>query len=128
MALKKSSYDAFGMDTGSVRAHLADQILSQLENVVLLDDLWGGLLENTSPHMVDREYLNLEENYRYEVEYACSSQGNLKRFSGKCPECDTTLQEGMGDMARWAQKVETEKIPEFINIEVNKNLPDSWRS
>ena len=62
---------------------------------------------------------------RKEVVNAFSSHDKVKRVFGYEPRVD--LEEGIRRMAAWAKKVGAKKGKEFSNIEVARNLPDSWR-
>jgi UDP-glucose 4-epimerase len=62
---------------------------------------------------------------RKEVVNAFSSHEKVKRVFGYEPKVD--LEEGIRRMAEWAKKMGAKKGKEFSNIEVARNLPDSWR-
>ncbi|HUI92921.1 MAG TPA: NAD-dependent epimerase/dehydratase family protein [Chitinivibrionales bacterium] len=62
---------------------------------------------------------------RKEVANAFSLHDKVKRVFGYKPKVN--LEEGICRMAEWAKKVGAKKSKEFSNIEVTRNLPDSWR-
>ena len=62
---------------------------------------------------------------RKEVVNAYSSHDKVKRVFSYEPRVD--LEEGICRMAEWAKKAGAKKGKEFSNIEVSRNLPDSWR-
>jgi UDP-glucose 4-epimerase len=62
---------------------------------------------------------------RKEVVNAYSSHDKVKRVFNYEPRVD--LEEGVSRMAEWARTVGAKKGKAFSNIEVPRNLPDSWR-
>jgi UDP-glucose 4-epimerase len=40
---------------------------------------------------------------------------------------ETSLEEGIEIMAKWAKSVGTRKSQDFDNIEIRRNLPSVWR-
>lgn len=62
---------------------------------------------------------------RKEVVNAYSSHDKIKRVFGYEPRVD--LEEGILRMAEWAKKAGAKKGRAFSNIEVSRNMPDSWR-
>ena len=62
---------------------------------------------------------------RNEVVHAYSSHEKVKKFF---PENKTySLSEGLEKMANWAKEHGPRKSNEFDNVEIEKNLPPSWR-
>lgn len=73
---------------------------------------------------------NVSINYlaaRNEVKYAYSSHDKLKNSYNKYLADDTPLNIGVQSMADWVEKVGSRTSTEFRNIELRKNLPESWR-
>ena len=63
---------------------------------------------------------------RKEVLHAFSDHSKIdKIFESKRK---TELEKGLEKMARWAQQVGARKSKKFGNIEISRNMPDSWRS
>jgi len=62
---------------------------------------------------------------RNEVKDAYSDHEKVKKILDY--SAVTSLEEGVGRMAKWAQKKGAQKSQDFDNIEVEKNLPPSWR-
>ena len=62
---------------------------------------------------------------RKEVVHAYSSHQKMKEIFG----CETKicLEEGVKMMADWARRVGSKKSKEFSNVEVYRNMPESWR-
>lgn len=72
--------------------------------------------------------VKLEINYqppRNEVVHAYSSHEKAKKYFGV--ETKYSLKEGVHKMAIWAKKVGARSTPKFNNIEIEDNLPPSWR-
>jgi UDP-glucose 4-epimerase len=65
------------------------------------------------------------EEARNEVMHAFSSHEKVRRFCN-CPE-DTSLADGLKQMAAWARKTGVRKGKPFSGIEIEKGLPTSWR-
>jgi UDP-glucose 4-epimerase len=63
---------------------------------------------------------------RNEVQHAYASHAKLNSVFGK--QTPVALQEGIRKMAEWAKQVGTRKSTAFSNIEVNTNMPPSWKS
>ena len=63
---------------------------------------------------------------REEVEFAWSDHTLCRQVFGDQPE--TSLETGIQNMARWARTVGPRESRAFDNIELHKNLPDSWQS
>lgn len=63
---------------------------------------------------------------RHEVAHAFASHDRLARFLGRRPT--TPLDEGLRRMARWAQQHGPRQSRPFERIEVDRNLPPSWRA
>jgi len=66
---------------------------------------------------------HLEE--RHEVKFAYCSHDRVRKVFGCTPQ--TPLEEGVAKMAEWAQKHGARTSKKFANIEIEKNLPASWR-
>lgn len=66
--------------------------------------------------------INLPE--RKEVKHAHSSHEKVKKFFGN--GTNTSLQEGIRKMVKWAKQTGIKKSKEFDNIEIRKNLPSGW--
>lgn len=64
---------------------------------------------------------------RKEVIHAFASHEKVKRFFGNIMQ-DTSLEEGIMKMAKWVEEHGAKKTTSFTNIEVKKNLPESWIS
>ncbi|HCC48843.1 MAG TPA: UDP-glucose 4-epimerase [Elusimicrobia bacterium] len=62
---------------------------------------------------------------RNEVVHAFSSHDRLKKVFGYTPKYG--LAEGVQAMADWAKKAGSRASTEFGNIEIERNLPPSWR-
>ena len=62
---------------------------------------------------------------RNEVQHAYSSHEKVRRFFPEAPTF--TLAQGLEAMAKWAKVQGPQKAPEFGAIEIEKNLPPSWR-
>ncbi len=62
---------------------------------------------------------------RHEVRIAYCVHRKLERFVGPLPH--TPLPEGLARMARWALAVGPRRSEPFANIEIEHNLPPSWR-
>jgi UDP-glucose 4-epimerase len=63
---------------------------------------------------------------RNEVQHAYASHSKLNSVFGK--QKPVSLQEGIHKMAVWARKVGARKSTPFTNIEVDQNMPPSWKS
>lgn len=63
---------------------------------------------------------------RNEVMLAFSDHSKAQRVFGNRPK--TTLEDGIGRMARWVKAHGTRESSVFENIEIRKNLPPSWAS
>ncbi|HET6402044.1 MAG TPA: NAD-dependent epimerase/dehydratase family protein [Candidatus Kapabacteria bacterium] len=63
---------------------------------------------------------------RNEVVDAWSDHSKVQRVFGKCAE--TPLSEGLRRMAEWVRKTGPRKSKPFEGIEIEKNLPRSWKS
>lgn len=73
--------------------------------------------------------MGVEPNIRYlparnEVKHAYSSHAKVREYFG--PVREYSLEEGLVQMAEWAQKVGARKSREFEHIEIRKNLPAVW--
>jgi UDP-glucose 4-epimerase len=64
---------------------------------------------------------------RKEVIHAFASHEKVKHFFGNMMQ-DTSLEEGIMKMAKWVKEHGAKKTSSFSNIEVKKNLPESWLS
>ncbi|MFN8390675.1 MAG: NAD-dependent epimerase/dehydratase family protein [Bdellovibrionota bacterium] len=62
---------------------------------------------------------------RNEVQHAYSTHEKVRRFFPKSPTF--TLREGLEAMGKWAKEHGPRKSTEFSGIEIEKNLPPSWR-
>ncbi len=62
---------------------------------------------------------------RCEVEEATASHEKLEQFFGMQPF--TLLRESLPDMAAWVKQHGSRQSKEFEHIEIEKNLPPSWR-
>jgi UDP-glucose 4-epimerase len=62
---------------------------------------------------------------RKEVVHAYSSHHKVRQFFNCPPE--TSLQNGLNSMAVWARKVGTRQGKPFLGIEIERELPPSWR-
>ncbi|MFH1783264.1 MAG: NAD-dependent epimerase/dehydratase family protein [Candidatus Omnitrophota bacterium] len=72
---------------------------------------------------VKQDILHLDP--RNEVQHAyCDHAKNQKYFPGIKA---TSLEEGIRNMAGWAKAIGPRKTKKFTNIEIEKNLPPSWR-
>ena len=72
----------------------------------------------------------VEANIRYlesrnEVLHAYSSHEKVRRYFPKTPTF--TLSEGLEKMGQWAREHGPRKSQEFGEIEIERNLPPSWR-
>jgi UDP-glucose 4-epimerase len=63
---------------------------------------------------------------RNEVVVAYSDHSKAHRVFGDRPE--TSLPDGLAKMARWAREVGVQSATPFAGIEVDRNLPPSWRN
>jgi UDP-glucose 4-epimerase len=63
---------------------------------------------------------------REEVIHAFSDHGKARRILGHRTQVD--LDEGIRRMAQWAKRVGSKKARHFDRIEVQRNLPPSWRA
>jgi UDP-glucose 4-epimerase len=74
------------------------------------------------------EVSHREEHHtaRHEILHAFSSHDKFRRVFGPRP-C-VPLDEGLKRMASWAKAAGPRQSKAFENIEILKNLPDSWRS
>ncbi len=63
---------------------------------------------------------------RNEVTFAFSDHSKVERVFGR--QRETTLEEGLARMAPWAREVGARSSSSFGNIEIERNLPPSWRS
>jgi UDP-glucose 4-epimerase len=73
---------------------------------------------------------NVSINYlaaRNEVKYAYSSHDKIRNNYCKYLTNDTPLNIGIQSMADWVKKIGSRTSTEFRNIELRKNLPESWR-
>jgi UDP-glucose 4-epimerase len=61
---------------------------------------------------------------RNEVKHAFSDHSRIKQYFD--PNKQYSMQQGLTRMAQWAEKVGSRKSKEFGNIEIMKNLPESW--
>jgi UDP-glucose 4-epimerase len=61
---------------------------------------------------------------RYEVKHAFSSHEKVQKIFGIPPM--TELEDGISKMVAWATKVGPRELKEFNQIEIHKNLPESW--
>ena len=73
---------------------------------------------------VENEYPILHLSPRNEVVDAYSAHERVKKILGY--KTQYTLEEGIRNMAEWAKKEGAKKSKEFKNIEITKNLPESW--
>lgn len=64
---------------------------------------------------------------RQEVKHAYAAHDKLRMVFGNMVT-DTPLHEGMANMARWAMKTGPKTCQSFDNIEIEKNLPETWQS
>ena len=62
---------------------------------------------------------------RNEVKHAHSDHSKARKVFGIKKSVD--LKTGIKRMAAWSKKVGPKKARKFKNIEVNKNMPPSWR-
>ena len=70
----------------------------------------------------DIEYLP----FRKEVLHAYASHDRASKVLNV--KAEVSLEEGVARMAAWAQRVGARKGCRFENIEIEKELPESWRS
>jgi len=63
---------------------------------------------------------------RTEVQLAWADHGKARRVFGDGAQ--TPLADGLSKMAGWAKAVGPRSTPPFTGIEIEKNLPPSWRS
>jgi len=61
---------------------------------------------------------------RNEVKHAYADHDKVRKFFGRREH--VSLQEGLSQMAQWAQKAGIRKIKEFDSIEIYKSLPSVW--
>ena len=61
---------------------------------------------------------------RKEVQHAYSDHTKMNQYFGSTSH--TPIEEGIKRMAQWAQKNGARKSKDFDNIEIMKNLPQSW--
>jgi UDP-glucose 4-epimerase len=61
------------------------------------------------------------------VVHAFASHEKVKHFFGNMMQ-DTSLEEGIMKMAKWVKEHGAKKTSSFTNIEVKKNIPESWLS
>jgi len=64
---------------------------------------------------------------RKEVVHAFASHEKVKHFFGNMMQ-DTILEEGIMKMTKWVKEHGAKKTSSFTNIEVKKNIPESWLS
>ena len=62
---------------------------------------------------------------RKEVKHAHSDHKKVKEVLGY--KTTISLTEGISKMAKWAKEAGSKKSKEFDNIEVDKNMPSSWK-
>lgn len=62
---------------------------------------------------------------RKEVKHAYSDHNKVKQFFGE--HSRTSLNKGLMRMAEWAKKIGIRMSKKFDKIEVEKNIPESWR-
>jgi UDP-glucose 4-epimerase len=62
---------------------------------------------------------------RNEVMHAYADHAKLRRFFGEQPA--TSLAEGLARMSEWVRRVGVRPPVSFEAIEVDRNLPPSWR-
>lgn len=62
---------------------------------------------------------------RLEAQNAFSVHEKVKRVFGYEPRVG--LEEGIRDMAKWAKRVGARRSKDFSNIEVERNMPTSWK-
>ena len=63
---------------------------------------------------------------RSEVLHAFSDHAKARRLLHYGPK--VPLEEGLRRMASWALATGSRRSPEFANIEIERNLPESWRA
>jgi len=63
---------------------------------------------------------------RHEVLHAFSDHSKARRLLGYEPK--VSLEEGLRRMAFWARSLGPRRSAEFSNIEIDRNLPASWRA
>jgi len=71
----------------------------------------------------ETEIIHLQE--RNEVKHAYSDHARQKKVFDYTPQY--SLEKGLQLMAAWAKNTGVKKSKEFENIEIEKNLPPSWR-
>jgi len=71
----------------------------------------------------ETEIIHLKE--RNEVKHAFSDHSKAIAYFGK--QKNTSLSDGLVRMAKWVETVGSKTSNEFENIEILKNLPESWR-
>ena len=64
---------------------------------------------------------------RKEVVHAFASHEKVKHFFGTMMQ-ETSLEEGIMKMTKWVKERGAKKTSSFTNIEVKKNIPESWLS
>lgn len=62
---------------------------------------------------------------RNEVQHAYCDHAKLRKVFGEAKY--TALEEGLAKMAQWARRIGPRKSKRFRNIEIEQNLPESWR-
>ncbi|MCD6460984.1 UDP-glucose 4-epimerase, partial [bacterium] len=58
--------------------------------------------------------------------HAYSENSKVKKVFKYKPACG--IEEGLKRMAKWALKIGVKKSKQFKNIEIEKNLPPSWKN
>jgi len=71
---------------------------------------------------VEKKTIHFEE--RKEVKHAFSDHSKLRRYFDY--QVGNSLSEGLDKMAKWVKEVGVRKSKDFKNIEIEKNLPESW--
>jgi len=92
----------------------ADEAIS----VNALADITAGAM-GVTPNMTHLDARN-------EVMHAFSDHSRVRRVFGDHPQ--TSLKEGIERMAEWVRAVGARATEPFKNIEIEKNLPSSWRA
>jgi UDP-glucose 4-epimerase len=82
-------------------------------------------LAATVARVMGREYEVRHLDPRIEVKHAFSSHEKAGRIFGVAPEMD--LEEGVRRMVEWAQTFGARQSKEFECIEIQRNMPPSWR-
>jgi len=85
---------------------------------------------NTLAEEVGREF-GVEPQIEYlparnEVVHAYSAHDKVQDVFGQSPQ--VSLRDGLQRMAAWARKMGPRETPPFTGIEVEKNMPESWRA